>query len=245
MRLHGLGSPESDDTVTLSRALLVYTGKTGSFATVHPISQRQGKVQPEVGPGAPLTRHGLEEIAQVLLSDGTGPMVRELLPENLLYSDATRLLWWAPSALRPIFFRTGRTDFDAALEGKSVYHPPLLFLAKGGLSVWALGENARPTLDSHLYQAPYFNIFSSGSMCQGNAHFPNVLRPEAMAGFEQAFFETNFTHTNTSGKPLTSFAGGHDALWKHLAETGNSFPLDALLPPNASKAMTIREVIHR
>ncbi len=245
MRLHGYGSPESDATVTLTKALLVYVGKTGSFATVHSIRQRQGRTRPEIEPGTPLTRAGLEEIAQVLLTDGTGPLVRELLPESLLYSDATRLLWWAPSAFRPIFFRTGRPDFDAALEGKSAYHPPLLFLAKGGLSVWALSENARPTLDSQLYQAPYFNIFSSGSMCQGNTQFPNVLRPEAMAGFEQAFFETNFTHTNTSGKPLTSFAGGHDALWKHLAETGNPFPLDALVPPDASKVMTIREVIHR
>ena len=51
-------------------------------------------------------------------------------------------------------------------------------------------------------------------MCNGNLTLPPVA-PENLPAFEAAFFNSAFTHS--SDGTLTSFPGGHTALWEHLA----------------------------
>jgi PRTRC genetic system protein B len=246
MTVHGFSGEGDATQFDLVKAILFYTaGGAGQLATVHDVRTATGG-RPEICPGSPLTRVALEEIAQFVTREAEDgrPSLRQILPEHLLYSDATTLLWWKPAHVAPIFFRTGRKDFDEKVNGKLVSHPPLLFLATSGhLSLWALGENVRPGESSMLFQAPYFNVYNTGSMCTGNVRLPDILRPAAMGGFEEGFFSTNFTHSNTDKSPLTSFPGGHDALWRHLAENGEAFPMEALIP--ATRPATLHEALNQ
>jgi PRTRC genetic system protein B len=229
MTVHGLTAPDSEQTLRLSKAILIYESNgTGQLATVHDIRTPDAG-RPESAPGSPSSRTAIAEIAEMLTKEGDGPVRRELIPEHLLFADGATLIWWKPMHRAPIFFRTGRKEFDEAMNEATPCHPPLLFKATSGhISVWALGKNERPSLESPLFQAPYFNIYDTGSMCTGNVRLPETMRQGAIPAFEAGFFSTNFTHTN-AGATLTSFAGGHDGLWKMLAETGADFPLDALV----------------
>lgn len=243
MKIHGFAGNGAPTDFELVRALLFYDARGhGQLATVHEV-RTEADGRPELRPGSPLTRAALEEIASFLTRESeSGPVRRDVLPEHLLYSDATTLLWWKPAHRAPIFFRTGRKNFDAAMEGATVAHPPLLFLATSGhLSLWALGTDERPGPESPLFQAPYFNLYSNGAMCTGNVRLPEVLRPSAMARFEEGFFSTNFTHSNIKS-PLTTYPGGHDALWRMLATSGAAFPLDALV--GATKPGTLDEALN-
>lgn len=218
---------EGERFLTLRRAILVYESDEGAaFATVHSIEVGDGG-RPTIQPGRPIDRAAVGQMVEQLSGGG---YVRELLPSTVLYADPTLLVWWAPAAGRPIFFRTGRTSFDAAMDGQGVSHPPLLFVATPGrLRVHALRESRRPEGDDPLFVAPYFNLFSGGAMCAGNVRLPETLRPQGIDAWERAFFDTRFTHSNHSGK-LTSFAGGHDALWRWLAEDADRpFPVESLV----------------
>lgn len=220
-----LGS--GNKAVTLARAILLYTNDSGDgLATVHEIENNN------LLPGTPLDRAGLENV--VLSLTGSESSSRQILPERVLFVDATTLLWWCPSAIRPIYFRSGKQELDE-LTGKDVLHPALLFLAQSQkLFVWALAENERPTSDTPLCIAPYFNIYGTASMCIGNVRLPETLAATDanLLAWESAFFETNFTHSNYGG-PLTALEGGHNALWTRMADcpTGyNGFPKNYLLP---------------
>ena len=210
----------------LARAILLYTSGTGeALATVHEIAEGA------LLPGTPLDRNGLVELVATL-SGPTG--VRTILPERVLYSDASTLLWWCPSARRPIHFKSGKKELDEEISGKEVLHPPLVFLARQqSLSVWALRDNERPMASTQLFVAPYFNVYASGAMCSGNIRLPDSISPsnKNLKEWELAFFETNFTHSNLDGKKITSFPGGHTALWKELTSPSyEHFPVGALAP---------------
>lgn len=220
-----LGSGQK--TVTLSKGILLYTNDQGeSLATIHEVENGN------LLAGSPLDRNGLDNV--VLSLTGSAASSRQLLPERALYVDATTLMWWCPSAIRPIYFKSGKPELDA-LSGKPVLHPALLFLAQAQkLSVWALAENQRPEGDTPLCIAPYFNIYSSASMCIGNVRLPETLAATTanLAAWEDAFFETNFTHSNY-GKPIAAIEGGHNALWARMAdcpEGYSGFPKNYLLP---------------
>lgn len=196
--------------MNLTRAILLYEQRYGNrgFATLHQVCQ-QG-ASPVIGAGQCLTRDALEDILTKLLNR---PAAREILPANVLWSGDSRLCWYVPAARRPIFFKTRNEKFNKEMNGREVMHPNLVFIGRPGrLSVWALNAGQRPTGDTKLYQAPYFNIYDTGQMCNGNAKLPDVPTIDALARYERAFFETNFTHTNV--QKLVRQEGGHDAFWR-------------------------------
>lgn len=212
--------------LTLRSAILLYVGGTEgeALATVHEI---------EAGnllPGTPIDRNLLSDITARLA--GQAEAGRAILPADVLYSDASLLVWWCKSERRPIYFKSGKADLDD-ISGTSVPHPPLLFLARNQqLSVWALGADERPSSSTRVFVAPYFNIYESGAMCTGNVRMPESLAPTDanLAQWEETFFSTNFTHSNIRGK-LTAFEGGHNALWQSLASSPKiPFPMDSLVP---------------
>lgn len=214
------------DTLILEQAILLYVsqGDKTMLASINPVEE--GRIMA----GRPLCMSDLSSLVAKLTA-GTGTGERSVFPERVLYADASLLAWWCPAKIRPIFFRSGREDLDS-LSGLDVAHPSLFFVARPqALSVWALKELVRPDAETPVFVAPYFNLYEKGNMCIGNVRLPETLRATNanLKVWEEAFFETNFTHSNRGGKALTHFEGGHDALWKAMREEF-AFPSDSLVP---------------
>lgn len=215
------------ESLQLCRAILLYANGSDALATVHEILE--GEDGPSLLPGVPMNQVALSDLVSTLHENTS----RFVLPERVLFADATLLMWWCPASRREIYFKSGKSELDE-LSGKLACHPPLVFLASAqSLAVWALTDNLRPVADTALYAAPYFNIYESGNMCSGNVRLPESLSPsnKNLKAWESAFFETNFTHSNRGGALLTAFEGGHNALWQAMTSPDVSeFPSSALAP---------------
>ena len=81
--------------------------------------------------------------------------------------------------------------------------------------------------DTKLAAAPYWNIDSNGAVCAGTMRTPKSLTVTSIAAWQQAFFQSEFTHPGGGGR-LTKRRGGTAALWKSLAGK-KRFPLSTLI----------------
>jgi PRTRC genetic system protein B len=114
-----------------------------------------------------------------------------------------------------MFFREGSEL--AGVSGKLFPHPALLFVVRNRvLFVRALSHNRRPDGDTKLAAAPYWNIDSNGAVCAGTMRTPKSLTVASIAAWQQAFFQSEFTHPGGAGR-LTKRKGGTAALWRSLA----------------------------
>lgn len=220
----------AEDTVILKRGLLIYESDTRAFATVHEVRHQEGCTNgpPTFAPGRPISRELLLDLERRL--SNVPVMRRTVLPACVLYADSTRLAWHRPALRRPIWFNTKDKAFNAELDGATVLHPALLFLAGPGLSIYALPSDDRPTADTVLCRAPYYNLYEHGGMCAGDTRLPERISVADLALWETAFYDTRFTHPNIHGNTkLTAHKGGHDGLWRDM-RTGGVFPPEHLVP---------------
>jgi len=217
-----LGGPSQFE---LRGAILVYAGGNmsgGAFASWHDVEG--GKTgAPRLGPAMPLSTSFLRE-----LSRGLGAMTRpEILPENVLVRTPEMLIWWRPAQRRKMFFR--HDDELGSVSGRVFPQPALVFRANHGeLRVRALASNARPSSATALHVAPYYNVNIEGLVCQGTMRAPDETTVASMTQWEQAFFESEFTHIYGSGH-FTRHAGGVAGLW--MSSAGKKvLPADQLVP---------------
>ena len=70
----------------------------------------------------------------------------------------------------------------------------------------------RPRPDSKLAAAPYWNIDSNGAVCAGTMRAPKSLTVTSIAAWQQAFFQSEFTHPGGGGR-LTKRHGGTSSLF--------------------------------
>jgi PRTRC genetic system protein B len=126
------------------------------------------------------------------------------------------------------------------LDGKVFPHPPLVFaVSRYQLHAWALDTNSRPTLESKLFLAPYWNVNQdSGAVCHGSMAAPRTVEPGTLAQWPEAFFTSRFTHSNL-GIPLCKHAEGFLGMWRDLAGQ-NRFQAEYLIPKG-----TLRETLCR
>ena len=208
----------------LYQAVLLYKNDHGNrhMATVHGVVQETGEGSPVLGAGQLLSTASLRELARQL---GTGCPI-EFLPDQVVARTPELLAWWTPAAVRPMFFRAG-SELEC-ISGKRFPHPPLLFVVRSNvLYVRALSASRRPGSDSKLAAAPYWNIDGNGAVCAGTMRTPKSLTVTSMAAWQQAFFQSEFTHPGGGGR-LTKRRGGTTALWKSLAGK-ERFPLSTLV----------------
>lgn len=237
---------QSEQTLTLTKAVLLYESDAAAFATVHQVQfPDKGKPgAPILGPGVCLTRDSLDEM--ILKMSGISRR-RGILPPHTLCFDGGRMAWYVPPAKRPIFFKTGRKEFNEAMEGKLVWHPGLVFLARPKvLTVVAVAGNTVPTGDTEILRAPYYNLYDDGSMCAGNSRIPDTVQLSERQVWEDAFFETSFTHSNLSRSNglLTSHPKGHDGMWMDAAKRGvKAFDPEWLAP--LSPPITLEDLVNR
>ena len=125
-----------------------------------------------------------------------------------------------------MFFRAG-SELEG-ISGKRFPHPALLFVVRSNvLYVRALFATQRPRPDTKLAAAPYWNIDSNGAVCAGTMRAPKSLTVTSIAAWQQAFFQSEFTHPGGGGR-LTKRRGGTAALWKSLAGK-QRFPTSTLI----------------
>jgi PRTRC genetic system protein B len=157
-------------------------------------------------------------------------MAAEVLPENVLARTPELIAWWSPAQRRLIFFGGGNAE-SAKLNGKMFPNPPLVFVIHGReLFVRALVEDRRPKADTRLRNAPYWNTDTNGRVCLGSMRVPAEVSAARIAGWENAYFASEFTHPSGAVR-LTTHPGGFRGLWASLAQR-KRFPVRFLVESN-------------
>lgn len=227
-------SLQGADTLTLQGAILVYKGARDVFASWHEATAGKGTA-PQLGPALPLSTMFLKSLAE-----GLGSNLRtELLPPNVLARTPDTLVWWTPAKARRMFF----SQFDKDLgpySGRSFPHPALVFRVSGRqLRIRAISQSKRPDAATPLLIAPYYNTQENGLVCQGSMRSPDGPFVESMKAWEEAFFESEFTHLWGGGR-MCRHKQGVAGLWKSV-EGAKVFP--ARLLSNARQ--TLQEFVGR
>ena len=227
-------------------AILIYRsvshyhcGNDSAFASVHRI-EREGETA-RLAEGRPVSREALQEALAMLDPEANVPI--ELLDERILFQRGEFTLWYSPPQRRTVFFQVN-ADRGQMPDHAQMPVPPLVW-AVGGQgrerwSVFALAEAKRPTLDTRLYQAPFFNVWSDGAICVGSTSLPIRSAGHNPAAWEDAFFASAFTHPNTPDL----FAEGRSAVSTtrdllHL----DAFPVDWLRPTESTVLTLIRRSV--
>jgi PRTRC genetic system protein B len=226
----------------LSRALLLY-GKSDyngypyrhPFLTVHEVVHDSDGAR--LAEGQLVTPKMLSDLLVAL--GRSAPL--EILPERVLVRTAEAIVWWMPANTQTMFF-SDRGD-DASLKkmnGRAYPQPPLVFKASGShLSVRALLENRRPTSDSPMHMAPYWNCYDNGVVCTGTMTIPREKSVGSIEAWEKSFFQSEFTHAGGVRKH-TRYSGGLLAMWQAL-ESKKKFPVRYLVGLKQSLAEFVND----
>jgi len=222
--------------VKLSKAILLYQQTTyqgDAFATVHEVTGVE-EGNPVITPGQLLTLEGLREIHKALYRTQR----LEVLPPHVLAVSPERLVWLEPARSRVMFFKT-QDPYLNALSGQSFPQPPLLFIAgERSLKVFALASDERPTGDTNIYTAPYYNTDQRG-VCLGSMPLPSSLSVHDTEAYSDAFFHSAFTH-GSGERLLKGWGGSYGEVWTHAQQQG-AFPIAHLVPLGKSVEEAIND----
>jgi PRTRC genetic system protein B len=195
----------------LSETVLVYrSGGDGAFASLHKVEQNKDGA-PYLAAGEPLTTAFVRTLAE-----GLGARVKpEILPNTVLARTPDLLVWWSRPQRRTMFF--GGTDEGARKLNSVIFpHPALVFKVAGReLFVKALATTSRPTSDTPLKTAPYWNTDSRGLVCPGTMRVPDGSDVSSIPQWEAAYFQSNFTHAAGAVR-LTNHPGAFVGMWRSL-----------------------------
>ncbi len=210
----------------LARAVLLYQDERqiDTFATVHQVTGVEDG-SPTLAAGRLLNLEGLRTIHKALYK----MQKLSINPPHVLASSPERIVWFEPARPRVMFY-SGQDPYLNDLSGRTFPQPPLLFIAgESSLRVFALASNERPTADSKVFTAPYYNT-SSGGVCLGSMPLPTELSPNDTDAYSAAFFHSAFTH-GTAQRLLKGWGGSYGELWTDAQERG-TFPMQHLVPLN-------------
>ena len=231
------------DHYELSAAVLVYTHSATrhAFASKHAVAQHDGR--PRILPGTPISAQDYQALVQALAPRERPAM--QWCDPRVLARGLGRLLWWTPPGQRSLFFRKS-AQHPGSFDARGRCHcPGLVFLAaEGQLFVYAFKGAAAPTRDTRLYQAPFFNVWSTGQVCAGNAALPPTDTEDPDA-WERMFFQSHFTHPNFSEPDRLTVGVAPARFWQdRLAQPDAPFPEPVLfelgLPVEALMQLDLR-----
>ena len=206
-------------TFMLKQAVLLYQEGSRSFATLHEVKHLPDQA-PYLCAGQSVTTGFLETLAKGLATN----MAAEVLPEHVLARTPELIAWWSRARRRLIFFGDGNAEAKK-LNGRMYPHPSLVFAIHGReLFVRALAEDCRPTADTRLQNAPYWNTDAHGRVCLGSMRVPEEVSVASLSGWEQAYFASEFTHPSGAAR-LTTHPGVFLGLWSSLAGRKRKFPV--------------------
>lgn len=192
--------PASDDRLVPRAALLVYGGnsnhygETSAIATVHTVEMDNER--PTIMAGRLATVADLQNLVTAL-GRSRRTVNAEWLETRVLARGSDALIWWSAPCKRAMFFQQSHYN-SKTFDGQGVCPlPGLVWMAmRGDLYVYAVQGAARPTRDTQLYQAPFFNVWGRGKVCVGNAARPTEEKRSDLDAWEQVLFGSRFTHPN-------------------------------------------------
>ena len=144
----------------------------------------------------PMTKKSLKTIFKFLNSenDFSGYKFRGIIPKNVISidTDSGEIAFTTNAQRRKMIFRDSfkTTEYNI---------PKLLWVFKSNsLNVFALKSDIKSN-ENYLFQAPFLNVGSAGSVCMGNTRFENNFEyfEDFMEYLQNQFFNSVFTHTNT------------------------------------------------
>lgn len=214
-----------------TKALIIYEGKK-TYNQDYYIESRDikligGKYQMESP--IPLAENVLKDIAKSYMEKNSVEMDHGFIPGHILYGNTAPgklvVIWYRPSAKRTLNFSTG-----LKIKGKAeVIIPATIYvLVNSKLYIYALASDDRPSEDTKIFNAPYFNIYEDGNVCLGSAqigkHRADTYEGEAER-FERAFYlaEQNSGHNESMCKSDPT------KLWTSLIKSKKPFPISELV----------------
>ena len=152
------------------------------------------------------------------------------------------MLWYTPACKKAMFFKEAISQ--KMVTGNGILPIPGLvwMVMQGELYLYAFKGVDRPTQQTKLYQAPFFNVWSQGKVCVGNAEMPtgdDVAVPEKWV---RGFFGSLFTHPNFTEKDRLVKGICPLNFWKKmLAKPPVVFPANRLveLPVTVGDFLTV------
>lgn len=230
-------SAMQENTLKASKGIVLYEARGGNqaFATLHSI-RVDDEGRPSFLPGQAMTREMLFALASKLMPDAS----YDYLPPEILSLGHGWMVWWCQGGPRNLFFRTDAGD-PIGERTLQVDLPPLVFAAKNeSLSVFSLAKPERPMPDTPLFMAPFYNVWTEGNLCRGNARLPDRSGPEAIGDWENMFFNSSFTHPNSGSEKLSRHPKGLKGLWHDLSkQRWKNFPIKMLAPAK----MTLSDLV--
>ena len=161
-----------------------------------------------------------------------------ILPTNILNinpSEKGTVLWYTKAQQRQLYF----VDRLQIPNGKAQVPPMLWFADKNSLTVFALANNRRPTVNTALYYAPFFNIYEKGNVCMGTVSIDiknSASVEEFIQAWEDYFFNSYFSHSLCENLTKNNIVN----LWKSLIDTDNPFPIEVLKTHNKTLKNLLR-----
>lgn len=212
----------------LTAAVLIYTNSAArhAFATKHTVEEHAGR--PIIRPGTPFTDSDYKVLVQAL-APAEQPRMQWHDP-RLLARGLGRMIWWTPPQTRSLFFKKSSHNAET-FTGRGVCPcPGLVFMAnERELYVYAFKGGDAPTRATKLYQAPFFNVWSRGMVCVGNADVPKEDRREDPDAWERMFFGSHFTHPNFTQADRLTVGANPAHFWKAMVDQpAAAFPQEVL-----------------
>lgn len=238
MQVHNMGT---NSTPVLREAILLYgTGSNAySFATVHPVEQGKKGSVPVIKAGTPVSKNGLLEALRILVDDQE---VLEFPPAHVLAKGTGYLVWYRPPQRRTIWIDAEELGGKHTVE---VPVPGLIWIAKPlqkSCYVFAYHGAERPDGNTVLCQAPFFNVWNSGQICEGNADVPSGPAAMVPENWEAMFWNSWFTHPNTPR--LVSGKEGAYRFWANFIKVKRRvFPQAKLLSLKVTLGQAFKTVV--
>ena len=191
----------------------------------------------------PLTINEAKALAKSLHTDEekdkTFLKSKGILPINILNINPSQngsVLWYTKAQQRQMYFVK-----NLEIPNGKAHVPAMLWFAdKENLSVFALTSDKRPTEETPLYYAPFFNVYEDGAVCMGTVDV-NIKNSASVEEFttawENYFFNSYFSHLLDNYNPIK---GNCVNLWKKLMDTDEDFPADILKKNNKTLKNLLR-----
>lgn len=212
-------------SLVLAEAVLIYReaqhNATHAYASIHRVDLSAG--HPVILAGKPMSPRAARRLARELARQT--PAAASYLDGRLLYAGDILRVWWLPAGHRHIAFRCA----ELGERGEVVPHPALVFaVSTKGWWVWTCKDSVRPTPDTRLFHAPYFNVSDVGLICQGSTVVPTGEARHSIDAWTDAFFGSFFSHPN--GTKTVRHPHGAYAFWKNMLDAPPArFPARALI----------------
>lgn len=194
--------------------------KNGNPINAHPLTEREAKI---------LAKALITKTQRGKKQDFLKP--KGILPTHVLHinpSENGSVLWFTKSMKRQLFFTENLEIPNGMAEV-----PAMLWSAnKRGLKIYALANNRRPSENTPLFFAPFFNVYENGNVCMGtvDVHIQNSTSlEEFIKKWEDYFFNSYFSHLMNEHNPIN---GNCVNLWKSLINTEKQFPKETLKKVN-------------